>query len=67
MRHGFFKVYGMTAKVKLEKKPYLRVVRNPEPEQAEQTNEQKKKNSPGKIVMPAQPARYIKAKKHDCL
>lgn len=57
----------MTAKVKLEKQPYLRVIRNPAPEQAEQTNEHKKKTSPGKIVMPAQPARYIKARKHDCL
>ena len=57
----------MTAKVKLDKKPYLRVIRNPEQEQVEQANEQKKKNSPGKMVMPAQPARYIKAKKHDCL
>jgi len=57
----------MTAKVNLEKKPYLRVVRNPEPAATEQTKEQQKKNNSGKMVMPAQPARYIKAKKHDCL
>ncbi len=57
----------MTAKVKLEKKPYLRVVRNPEEDQPEQAKELKKKSSPGKIVMPEQPARYIKARKHDCL
>jgi hypothetical protein len=56
----------MTAKEKLEKKPYLRVVKHPAPELAKQTNEQKKKSS-GKIVMPAQPDRYIKARKHDCL
>lgn len=57
----------MATKEKLEKKPYLRVVRHSAPEMPKQTNEQKKKNSPGKIVMPAQQDRYIKARKHDCL
>lgn len=57
----------MTAKEKLEKKPYLRVVKHAAPEVAKQANEQRKKNSSGKMIMPEQPDRYIKARKHDCL
>jgi hypothetical protein len=57
----------MDAKVKIEKKPYLRVVRTPETNPAEGMKIRSKTQSSGKIVMPVQPVRYIKAKKHDCL
>jgi hypothetical protein len=57
----------MNAKIKVEKKPYLRVVRATEPGPAEGIKGTRILQSPGKIVMPAQPVRYIKAKKHDCL
>jgi|GEM_PF-4999183 len=57
----------MSANVKLEKKAFLKVVRTAETDPAVRAKELKKTQSSGKIVMPAQPVKYIKARKHDCL
>lgn len=56
----------MVEKIKSEK-PYLRVVKYPEPESKYPAVNPPKKEAAGKTIMPEQPARYLKAKKHDCL